>query len=804
MLDPSRYQELLYSIMTFRTRSAPKPRDVSRVFNHLSCLDKFRERRDYDVIDVSRFKGEPYRDANFVQELATKMESYLTYFGYSHESLLTRPYVPAAGEPFPRTGSSAGLAHAQTDSTKQLNKPTTDVSGAVSGVIASQKAALSLQACTQLNYSVVGQPSKLKAAPPLIVSLPGSGGILLRKLIETATGLNTGSLGNSEGTSHAEMNELFTAEQYCGRDLAAVYCEHPDFVVPAVRVRGRIPSGYKLRHKVHQQRCGNIPVFNKMILLLRDPFEAMISAHAQRRDLADEAGRVFYADTDWIEHVKQSSDLFQQFADLGLQLKRSTTTQSFIVRYEDLTNPASDEYKLLMHKLVEFIASTDSNVPAGLDRQAPDLKQLRLSCTALMHPLYQPRDNVSHLKFAAAPYDRELLSVVSRKLQGYHQLFGYTAVNSELVSSRFPVLSQSELADIARVKQPQLSLRIDQHLLPISTVASDQEPVLAYSQPHGDYTPPLVPYDNDHRLANNRTTLASMRCKLHFGYRNFRLESDPYVPLLLSFAGSGNTWVRLLIEYATGIFSGSTDASDKALANDFIGERHCNKHTVVIKAHPPSLQYNQSVDPTDSTKVRSYATLVEELQRRKCADGDLHQFTRFVFLVRDPYAAIFAEVNRELTSSHSSAITVEDFLKKNWHQLIVQEAVDYQRSWNNFLSGIVKSNIAGKNGNQNMHIVRYEQLIDPVNRYVELYKATRFVNSLRSASNGGGDFREPSLERLECAFSMSDVSTVHRTKSAESMTAARLYRNKTLVDELWEYIKDFAVFAGYLKYRCEQ
>jgi hypothetical protein len=52
----------------------------------------------------------------------------------------------------------------------------------------------------------------------------------------------------------------------------------------------------------------------------------------------------------------------------------------------------------------------------------------------------------------------------------------------------------------------------------------------------------------------------------------------------------GNTWCRLLIEYATGIYSGSI-YNDSSLMKALPGEVHCSKRVSVIKAHPFSVDF---------------------------------------------------------------------------------------------------------------------------------------------------------------------------------------------------------------------
>ena len=53
-------------------------------------------------------------------------------------------------------------------------------------------------------------------------------------------------------------------------------------------------------------------------------------------------------------------------------------------------------------------------------------------------------------------------------------------------------------------------------------------------------------------------------------------------PLLYSFPGSGNTWARLLIDWSTGVYSGSF-YTDKTLLSILPGERKCDRSVSIIK-----------------------------------------------------------------------------------------------------------------------------------------------------------------------------------------------------------------------------
>ena len=68
-------------------------------------------------------------------------------------------------------------------------------------------------------------------------------------------------------------------------------------------------------------------------------------------------------------------------------------------------------------------------------------------------------------------------------------------------------------------------------------------------------------------------------CMKHYGKRDYipvhkMMKKIP--PLITSLPGSGNSWSRLLIEYATGYYTGSI-YGDQSLIDIFAGEPFCGR-----------------------------------------------------------------------------------------------------------------------------------------------------------------------------------------------------------------------------------
>lgn len=134
-----------------------------------------------------------------------------------------------------------------------------------------------------------------------------------------------------------------------------------------------------------------------------------------------------------------------------------------------------------------------------------------------------------------------------------------------------------------------------------------------------------------HRLLLPITTLSENRCSK----RKFRDNKSPTVALV-SFHGSGNTWVRHLVEQATGIFTGSIYC-DSGLKVAFPGESIVSGNVIVTKTHR-----------SDSMEL-PYDV--------KMFTGKMY-YDKAIILVRNPYDALISEANRRWNSKH----TINDHL----------------------------------------------------------------------------------------------------------------------------------------------
>lgn len=105
--------------------------------------------------------------------------------------------------------------------------------------------------------------------------------------------------------------------------------------------------------------------------------------------------------------------------------------------------------------------------------------------------------------------------------------------------------------------------------------------------------------------------------------RTFLPSQSPMVALV-SFQGSGNTWLRYLLEQSTGVFTGSIYC-DTSLKKFFPGEYIVSGNVLAIKTHIP--------------KSHQVPVGVQNNLKRKFYD-------KAILLVRNPFDALVSEANR--------------------------------------------------------------------------------------------------------------------------------------------------------------
>ncbi|XP_071448491.1 WSCD family member AAEL009094-like [Hetaerina americana] len=190
------------------------------------------------------------------------------------------------------------------------------------------------------------------------------------------------------------------------------------------------------------------------------------------------------------------------------------------------------------------------------------------------------------------------------------------------------------------------------------------------------------------------------RARLHW-CRPLRFLATPGpVVALASFPGSGNTWLRYLIQQATGFYTGSVYKDYGLLKNGFPAESVVNGSVAVVKTH-------------------------------ESGPGARAPFARAVLLIRSPGAAIHAEFNRQ-SGGHIGFASPDRYRRnrgKYWQDFVAEKLITWKKTNLDWLL-----HFQGP-----MHVVLYDQLVTNVED--ELRGVLSFL-----------DYR-PSPAALDCALS---------------------------------------------------
>ena len=106
----------------------------------------------------------------------------------------------------------------------------------------------------------------------------------------------------------------------------------------------------------------------------------------------------------------------------------------------------------------------------------------------------------------------------------------------------------------------------------------------------------------------------------HYSCQKMSFKKTGPTIALASFPGSGNSWVRELLETATGVYTGSIYCDKSYIANGMIGEGVQTNNVLVIKTHGSKLQVKKAIciirNPFDA--------IVADYSRRKAPASSRH------------------------------------------------------------------------------------------------------------------------------------------------------------------------------------
>ena len=248
------------------------------------------------------------------------------------------------------------------------------------------------------------------------------------------------------------------------------------------------------------------------------------------------------------------------------------------------------------------------------------------------------------------------------------------------------------------------------------------------------------------KYSGRNLTLSKCTCSL----KTQRTEYDRVA--LVSLPGSGNTWVRGLLERATGVCSGSLWCDPDLRASHFCGEGLRDTKTVVVKNHDSIIRWRG-----------------EKLQKG-WSTYNKPEFDAAVFVYRNIYDALVAEHNRaigvalweaSIREGHRNQLRVSNHVV-SFGEEFFGDNLEWQHQIQRLVSNweTMVDHLLVKSRGRPVLIVHYEDL-----KTNQLHEVKRMVDFL------GYDVPESILkERLEQKF-----TAFHRnhTKTFEHFTAAQ-------------------------------
>ena len=177
--------------------------------------------------------------------------------------------------------------------------------------------------------------------------------------------------------------------------------------------------------------------------------------------------------------------------------------------------------------------------------------------------------------------------------------------------------------------------------------------------------------------------MAKMSCE------NIRLGNNGEFSLitLVSLPGSGNTWIRFLLDRLFGVYSGSLTFDKSLYKGGFRGENNEfeSRKSIVTKAH----------------------------KHISNAEAGL-------LLIRNPYDAALAEFNRQ-GNGHTGHATKADFKTSKWTNHVIHSADRWYKLYKKYIESVP------------VEVFLFENV--KLNMEKELSRVARFVNKINKIRN---------------------------------------------------------------------
>jgi len=290
---------------------------------------------------------------------------------------------------------------------------------------------------------------------------------------------------------------------------------------------------------------------------------------------------------------------------------------------------------------------------------------------------------------------------------------------------------------------------------------------------------------------------------------NLKIKSDDVVPpLLLSYPGSGNTYLRAVLEYATSLHSGSVYKGDKELLRIFPRENLCSRELGLIKGHPPDFIIFEEMDSRNAIMASKKGDKRKRLRlgsrdlRIKCLRGLVKFWSRVIFLARDPFASILSDSQRQLSGSHTGTVprpglnsTLRRFGGKGLTDLWLDRAIILAKEYDKTFSTVIEpllnsSNVEQNHGVSIMYVAHFEKIVKDTNgRVAELARLMRTVYPTVNVT----------LEKLECSFLLADSRTGIMRQGVRKLPSSAMYSDidPDLPCRMFPYIAGFSSAFNY-------
>jgi len=160
---------------------------------------------------------------------------------------------------------------------------------------------------------------------------------------------------------------------------------------------------------------------------------------------------------------------------------------------------------------------------------------------------------------------------------------------------------------------------------------------------------------------------------------------------LASFPGSGNTWLRFLIEQGSRVYTGSA-YQDQALNETYAGEGMISSAVIAVKTHYPC---------PNCWTYQKCSWCAGTLPVTASMTGMVKDADAAVFMLRSPFDALLAEFHRLRTGQHAGKMKPEAFFKvpakkpyeteydkPTWPQFVNQRLVAYAMAARTYLDKV--------------------------------------------------------------------------------------------------------------------